>query len=422
MTQTYIIINALLYFSLLFFYLKKVRTFNIGVFVLSLWSLSALASIHYSTTGIYKWNNSITLFPFIYLFILFWIYIQPMLKFRNEQIKTIWSSDKAVNIMAIVLSIIAIIPFIENLVQAIKVGSGISGSAVVELIESRYGDESYDQFYYLSAIGRKLNWINNAFVMLSMAFFFYLLTKAKRNKFVIIGLLCSITSSFLQAFSLSARFQLVKNLLIFLFFYLVFNNLLEEKLRKKIKKIIFITVAVIFLGTMIVSVYRYAGMTETRTDISYSMLDWLSLYLSEGFLNFNGDMWHIEDYCYGMNTAYMQRYFLGLSDDLFYRDYFKLEEITHIRMNVFYTMIGDLYSDFGPFGTIFVVSITSLIFRSICKVKKHIALSKILILSLVAKVSLIGFTYYTFVGDAIQIFIMPIVAFYLHIKEQKNKS
>lgn len=421
MTLTLTIINAFLYIALFLYYLRLVNfKFNVGVYTLALWMVSSIISIYYSTTGIYKWNHAITLAPFIYLYLTIVIYILPILKFRNERIKYIWTEDRFIYKVAIILSLIAFLPFVENLIQAFKVATGLSGNAVVELIQSRYDDDSYDQFYYLSTIGRKLNWLNNAFVMLSMCIFFYLFTKKKRNKIVLIGLSFSIATVFLQAFNLSARFQIVKNLFVLIFFYLLFKDLMEYRIRKKLTKSLIVGFSTIFVAVTAISIFRFVGMTETRSDISYSIFDWLSLYFSEGFLNFNGDMWYVDNFCYGKNTAYIFRYLFGLSDVMFHRDYFELERITHIRMNVFYTMIGDIYSDFGPIGTIFIVCLVSWLFCNICKIKEKVALSKIIMLSLIAKVSLIGFTYYTFVGDAIQVLIMPIFALYLKIKENQK--
>lgn len=421
MTTILTLLNSLLYVGALYYYYRKVRVLNVGVFLLILWALSSLLSIYYSTTGIYVWNHEITILPFIYLFVLVLIYFRPILNFRNELISAIWTNDRTVVFVAIIISLIGFLPFIEQLMQSFKVATGMSGSAVAELIESRYGDDTYDQFYYLSSVGRKLNWLNNALAMLAMILFLYLLTKTKKNKLLLLGLGCSIMSVFLQAFNLSARFQIVKNLFLFFFLYIVFYKFYEENFRKKLTRNITIIILVVFIAISVISYFRFSGLLEARSDIYYSIFDWLSLYFSEGFLNFNGDMWYIDDYCLGRNTAYIFRNLFDPSTDIFYRNYYQLEDITHIRMNVFYTMIGDIYSDFGPIGTFFVAIMVSVFFSRLCRIEPSLPLSKIILISLIAKINLIGFTYYTFVGDAIQVVIMPIFSLFLHFQENASK-
>lgn len=409
-----VIINSLLYIGLLFWYWKKVRCFNIGILLLCLWAATSAGAIYYYGTGMYEWKYPFTLVPFLYLFICVFIYILPVLRFRNEKIDTIITNDKIVQIIAVIISCIAILPFLENFFQLFHVMG--QGAQITDVINDRYADDTYDQYYYMSKLGRSLQWYNNNCGIVSTCLLIYQFVRKRINYYLILGLSCSILSIYFAAINTGARYILVKNLLLFIVYYMIFFKHIPQVVRRKLNKILSSVAISIFVAISAISIYRFSDMVDTRI-VDFSMLDWLSLYFSESYLNFNGDMWHIDNYLYGRNTAFLQRYILGITEHVVGRDFESFAAVTHIRMHVFYTMIGDIYSDFGPYFTPLVVSLVSLLFCKICHIRKKMQLSKIIFFGIIAKACFVGYEYYTYNGDEYQLIFTPFICFIIYFFE-----
>lgn len=412
--------NSLLYCGTFYYFWKKNKKVNIGILVLSLWSLSAICGIYYCQTDLHKWNHTFTLLPFIYVFLLFMISIFPLLNLKEWKIQNISTNIRLINKLAILISIIAIIPFYENLIQlfyTIQSGS----DEMIEVLNSRYRDETYDQYYYMSDIGKKLTWYNNNLGIVSNCLFLYYISFFKKNKILITGLLISILTTYLAAYNTSARYIIVKNMLLLVFYGLIFYRFMNYKTQKKLIKYSVIVIGSFITMTMIISIFRYSDIMENKA-YSYSMLDWLSLYLSEGFLNFNGDMWYIKDYLWGRNTMFLERYMFDITQHVEGRDFVIFESIVKIPMNYFYTMIGDFYVDFGPWLTPIIITCISFIFCKFCKYSQNMLLSKLILIGVWGKACLIGFTYYTYHGDEYQTLFTPLIYLIVLLFENKNNQ
>lgn len=411
-------LNSLLYCFAAAWFWKKTKCINVGLTILILWTISALFAIYYCQTGMHVWRRDFTLFPFVYLFVLFLISIFPFLKLNEWKINTITTNKKVIDKFAIAIGVIAIIPFLENFFQVFHtVQSG--GNEMMEMFKSRYTDDKFDQYYYMSGIGKKLLWINNNFAIVANCLLLYYVSFSKINKKIICGLLISIVTIYLAAYNTGARYIIIKNLLLLLFYILVFFRFIDEKKKKILMKYSLIVVGSFVSMTVAISIYRF---TDMQDSVSYSLFDWLSWYLSEGFLNFNGDMWYIDKYLWGRNTMFLERYMFAITDHIEGRDFQSFESLLRITMNIFYTMIGDFYADFGPWLTPVVFISISAVFYVLCKSKRNMPLSRLVLLGVWAKACMIGFTYYTYHGDEYQTILTPLIFLMLvFFEKQSNK-
>lgn len=103
----------------------------------------------------------------------------------------------------------------------------------------------------------------------------------------------------------------------------------------------------IFLGGaalvafIVTTIFRFTSSNYEEIAIS----DWFIRYFGESFCNYNTECWYFKEKTWGHNTL---AYFV---EDSGQRDYQKLVPITGIRMNVYFTMFGDMLLDYGYFFT-----------------------------------------------------------------------
>lgn len=108
-----VIFNALLYISALLIYFKKNHKFDCGFFLLAIYAFVALACVFEYKENPNQWN--LTLFPFLYLFIVCVLFFRPyytssdllLRKLKVDNLQTL----KIFSIVYIVLAFITIISY-----------------------------------------------------------------------------------------------------------------------------------------------------------------------------------------------------------------------------------------------------------------------------------------------------------------------
>lgn len=227
----------------------------------------------------------------------------------------------------------------------------------------------------------------------------------KTNKFIKTGLFFSLLNLFLSYLNSASRFALLTDLFLMSFLYAMFYRYFRPKV-KKIANIIAVSIgSILILGTVGMTLQRFGENSGYSKTLDYT----LSLYFGEGFLNFNGDMWNMPKTTDGENCL---AYFIDKinGDEEPGRKYLRLESIVHRRMNVYYTFIGDYYTDLGRYGTVFLVIILAVIFSKILRAKPVFSISSLLLLSTYVKVLLLGITYWTYLNYSMEFVVNVIVA------------
>ena len=163
------ILYASLYVFTLTKYWKKFRAFDSGFFVLSLWTFSAVLSIYFVVVNyslkFYDWRD-FQLAPFLYLFITVMIFIHPVLTFKEKDIKSIWTNDTIADGISWIITLVAILPFFQNLIQLGLMQTG--DYAVLSIIEDRYSDDTYDPLYYMTGPIKSFDFYNNHYYYMSL--------------------------------------------------------------------------------------------------------------------------------------------------------------------------------------------------------------------------------------------------------------
>lgn len=385
-----VILNAILYIVVFFYYYKQKKCFDLGILILLIYAVSNCISVFYFSFDYVALNfKRITVIPYIYLFILTFICIYPLLKFNSNRITNINAvgSTVFIDLLTSILILVTIEPFIENLSLILK-NNNQSSNYLAEIYEARNQGLSISVF---SEIGRRLNYISNLFATTSVVFFFYYLTKVKKSKYKIIGLSLVIFNTILTYYNTSNRAGVLSYFLFIISCYFLFKNSLNPIILKRIKYYGFLFGGIVLTLTLIVTIARFSANESS----SFSVFSWIALYGGEGSLKFNSDLWYIHYHTMGDDMFCFLKDILGLETfiDNTSRDSFYFSR-NGIQIENFYTVIGDVFYDFGFFGAPIFCLIIYYFAKEITKIKKQYPLEIIFTIALVTHVFLMGFAAY----------------------------
>lgn len=381
-----LIINFLLYFILFYYNWKRKKSgWFIAAPIIAVFLISAFCSFFYYDSDLYKilsekkFKNSLSFTSLIYLFICFYIYIYPLVSYKRFKYIYYPQFGKVdfLFIFFIIVGLISIIPFFESL-------SYLSKMTVVDMADN-YEESRTDVVdirSYFSPIGRICNGIVSWFQYIMPLGFFYLINKNRKwywCLFVLMGTLCPMFSSMIRG----GRGPLFQVLCIFLFNFIIFYNTFSPKVKKITIRIVLTAIAIIAFILIIMTFSRYEGETNYAIDQIFR-------YLGEGFVNFAETGWYVTEHSYGKSifngTGYT--FLKDLLPIFEARDYDVLGNLLHIRMYVYYTVMGDAFLDFGLIGGIVFFILLSYLFMSYTH--KTGRFSSLILLNLYAKIGFNG--------------------------------
>jgi hypothetical protein len=131
---------------------------------------------------------------------------------------------------------------------------------------------------------------------------------------------------------------------------------------------------------------------ENSSNSELTTFSWLALYGGEGPLKFNNDLWHIKYHTNGDDLFCFIKNLLGFDtfkDSLSRDNYYTMKN--GIQIENFYTVLGDVFYDFGIFFTpLFCLFINRLIYF-FTKSRVVYPLEVIFLIALSAHIFLLGF-------------------------------
>lgn len=390
-----ITVNALLYWITFIFYQIKKKRFDLGSILLLVFAISFSSSIYFFLNTSVDFTKY-SILPSLYLFFCIMISIYPILKYNEgskiRKIKT-YNNEIIVEAVIIIFAISSIIPFIENLILCLKSSSDSSTYSLGSIYEN-----SIDIDKGLSWVGRKLNWLINVFQYLIPILFFYELSKPKVRKLILIGLILAILSTVLNAYANASRVGIVRILLYFILSYFLSRSFINQKKRKIFKKIGLLFGSLIIGLVLLVTMARFSYDTVGKVQNEDNpLLTWVSLYTGEGSLRFNTQMWHVNSHSNGDNSFSFIKDSFGFHtfiDNDKRRSYYASN--MHIQTEVFYTYIGDFFSDFGGINTLLLVILLSVLLQKTLDKLKNGNIETIIIAAVILNIYIFGFTYFPY--------------------------
>ena len=414
----YIFFYSALFWALAIFYLFKDKgKIKIRTFILLIYAVSSSSTIYYM-------NNTPQLVEeihpeaLIYLFISLLTCIIPFLKFDEAQIVQINSGKNhnlIVNISAFLM------PFlILSLLETTIISININSSSLVSI---------YDNLETSLNVTDKLSWFGGKAMIIAdysqpiiPILFFYLLQFKKKYTFLKVGLLMGMLTFVLKGYANAQRVAIISAFLYFFLVYMLFKPALSDVIKRKINGVGTFLLALISLLIVYTTVARFADV-ENSYD-GFDIWTWVSLYTGEAPLRFSETMWDDMKVTSNGDTSFaLVKSTLGLETfDTIYdrREYWEGRQ--GIPINVFYTFVGDWYCDFGPYGAYIICILFFLLLKSLLPSKKvnTIHLDQIIILAILGKVLIMGFTFYTYCNPEGQLIIIPaiILSIFFYIKRK----
>ncbi|WP_455669614.1 O-antigen polymerase [Phocaeicola sp.] len=407
-----IIVNSMLYILLALYYIRK-RGIDIATVPLILWAFSSVATIYYYSSEYrsHQFEDKITLLPFFYLFALVWLSFLPLVRYDYKRIKIIAVNNSIFNGISWLIILLSSAVLFQNTKYFIS-NMFDPGAYLEQYVDKMNGID----LEVLTGISQSIMRYCKYLKGLIPVFLIYSFTPfVKTSKMLKIGLFASVLNLFINYMNCASRFALLTDLFLMVFLYLLLYRFFHAKVKKIVNMIGLSMGGVLVFAIFLISAQRFGEDSGYSKTIDYS----ISLYAGESFINFNGDMWNMPKYADGDNCfAYFKDKWRG--KEHCGRDFLELEKKVNRRMNVYYTFIGDYYTDVGRYWTILIVVILSLLLCVYMRARVEVRLGDVLILATYVKILLLGITYWTYLNYTLELVVNIIIAVFLNMTAYKK--
>ena len=397
----YTIINFILYLVVLLPYLKKKKSIDVYVILLSAYTLTALICSFYYISG-QKDYTELSLIGFVYLFVCIIILLFP---FRNFSVQVdkikVNENNTIIKSLVYIYAVTGLISIYYTLPETLDLFR--SGEWNI-LRQTLYDDEESVVLYHsqFERIAKNLHSYLNPF---GVVMCFYFLSRWKSHKFLTILMFVSwLLNAFLGATLVASRGLIVTLLLQFVMLFFLFKDSISRGIKKALSVImIILSVPVAFYMT-VVSVSRFG-----EDDAGSSVF----AYLGHSMLNFNQNIISsMHDYAGG---KYFFNYFISLFGG---NPSINLQSLGYKGGTGFYTIVGDFYFDFGPIGTLTIFVLFSILLCVLMK-RKPIRLSNLILIMYFAFYYMRG-VFVLGMGTALGMFMCLVV--YLIVRTTESTS
>lgn len=382
-----IIIYIFLWAVTFFIYQRKKKAFDAGSIIIASYFTYAVLS-YFLYTNYYKDGDvrELQLFPFIYLFLMMLIFLQPVLRYdgkciiQQPRISLIYK----VSIVILVTAIIVIPMFFENMVDAM----------IVVLTTDSGGEE----LYYLSMLERGeansfslfnvFKIIFHVFSDFTILLFFYSLTLPHIKRIVVFGLLFTVIVSMLGTIIGGGRTGIAMTMMISVTSFFLFKYQLPSKMRKTVSYIGIILA--LFVASILV-VIGESRFSSTSMGSDYQLLN----YTGQAPLYFNKYGLDAGGIRYGDRTCSIFKKIL-LFDNV--PTNFDDCRQKHHKMKLddsrFSTFVGDFTLDFGPIIAFIIFCLFSFAMIRLTKIRNGtILFHQLILVFLVMSICITGGMY-----------------------------
>lgn len=324
-------------------YYKKKKQFDAGALLISSFILYSFCSLMVYKDPSWGINfKPITLFPFIYLFLMLLISFYPILKYDSNKIQHIQNPSNYLIKAFFFIYIISAILYLPSIFSKI-------GSLTNLIIDNTYGLETYntsletnktaarDGIYNLPAI------IYGAFEYLGVLFFFYYQTLKNKNKLINIALAVCVISVIFATLLRGERGGVFYQLATIAVTYLLLKKQIPKSINLRLKKIGIILGVLTFIFLSAITISRF-GNSDDENPLSS-----IYYYLGNQNITFNNYGLDNNGLRYGDRTFPFFKILLGFSNVPlnFWERREKYPEL-NVNDEVFISYVGDFTLDYGP--------------------------------------------------------------------------
>ena len=121
-----VILNSFVYIITFLIYQRKVRTIQVGSVILLLYAIVSIGSVYlfisYPIWGIWDFTN-ITIFPFIYLYVILLISFKPLLIFTSDKVQGMRMPKSSImDWISVLIIIIYLGFFFQTILSSFSIG------------------------------------------------------------------------------------------------------------------------------------------------------------------------------------------------------------------------------------------------------------------------------------------------------------
>lgn len=400
-------------------------TFKYGIRSLSsflsiLYLITAICSYFYSIDPSFAYsysNQSITTESLVFLNFVNFFFIFP---FRNFQIDTLLKISK-VNFVKIrrVLNVLVVLNLLFFFLDFMEIFKGLFSVDIKELRDNTYGQyvEPWWSNPFFGILRRLTTAADPIFLFFSVFGVVFDKNKANYKFYIFIYILSIVRTIGL----LGSRGIMVFTILDVLILFILFQSLLNKKIKKSIVKTGVALFAIVLILFSAITVARFSD-SEVANNASEAIQSSTLLYLGESGINFMGSMYDKErTLLLGYDMFPLFRRILGLQyfgpDRTIDTNY--IENATNTRAFIFYQLAGNVYSNFGKLGTILILLLFNIYIKSISYRKKMINFVSILTIFLCVSIIAKGIFYYPLVSESGNLSILLLMIAYLYFQNEK---
>ena len=339
----------LLWVITLIWYQRKNKNFDAGSFIIVMYIIYAVFSIMtINDDSIPQLTNyePLTLFPYLYLYVMMMIALTPAIYHHNNPTDSIEYPQS--NILRIIATIIIVVAIL-NLPGIV---SDFRNGLMSIFTDAEAGKKAYmEQIDNASNVGGAIRNIPailfNSFSDIGIFLLFYFMTMSKKNHKIIYGLLFANVINLIMPVMRGQRSGVALAFLTIICGYFLFKQYLSKRLNKVIKKIGIVFIAIITLPVAAITISRFGS---EKAGVA-TFINW---YIGQGNIYFNNHALDDNGLRYGDRTLNL---FKRLVDSKTSMNYVERREIySKLKINdeVFSTFVGDFTIDFGPFFAVII--------------------------------------------------------------------
>lgn len=341
----------------------KRNLFDAGSFLLFVYLVCSVVSFVLYSAQPRVW--SITLLPFVYLFILFLISIKPILQFDISRILSIQKPPMTV------INVVSLLYILCTLLSIKGSFSNIGTRIVLLITDTSAGQVLYSESAAMAESSGKS--LSNIFAVLAnilynfeVLVFFYLLTVENKTFFqkcianvLPIPLFIGLISSLLAG----GRSEVVSRGMLIAATYFLLKTFMKPKIKKIIKNIGLVIIVIVVVPFFTLTASRFGTVNG---GIESSIMS----YTGQNILNFNTYAFDNNGIRYGDRTIPLFKK-LFLFEDVPDNFIERRQKYPNLKINdeKFVTYIGDFVLDFGPLIAFLIISLFSIFVNIMTKIR-----------------------------------------------------
>lgn len=303
--------------------------------------------------------DDVTLEPFLYLFPVFIMFTWYFCKVDLCNLTNIYTDGRwnKIYILMFVYILSTIVVFY------LSIGTVVLNISSGEWAEAKEASEELEvAFNYNSFIEQLFVVFNSSIKIFMVTISFFMLIIGKRKYLALIVLMCFVLSQSMLALMNGSRGLFLIIFMSIMVPYLIFFKKIPVRLVKQINRVIIVYLVIFVNYFLIVTVSRFGDLDSNYSFYEeYNGITSLLSYAGMSFLHWNVSVYPITDFGYGIYGCEM----------LFGNDAFVNFTSGTRWITKFYTFVGSIYVDIGPYLT-FVMALFVLFFSlNMLKLKRY---------------------------------------------------